>query len=389
MRKVSKLIRVVCLCICVVFLFSSCEKAGTELSDLMIIQGIGIDATEKGYKVTVEILNNEQSGSPGGDSASDNKTKIYSGEGSTVAAALRELSTKSGNKPLFAHNRIIVLGEGAVNRDFSNVIDFFERDYDSRASQLICVAKGADAEEVIRAKLLNDTVKSKIIEKMLEESYEQSLVPRVRIIDAINAVKEGTSRLCIPAVSVEKNGENEDIALDGCALFGEDETFSMYMASGDAQGLAFLDDNIKKGYISADLSNGLKATFVINKGKTSYDIVHENGRLHYKLKIKLSCDLQEVGGAEYFSIKGDFMEKLKSAAAEAVAEKIENTMIVLQSEHGGDAVRYGTRLSLYDNELYENLRSDWDSAFKKSMTSIEVDITLRRIGEETFHSKKI
>lgn len=388
MKRMSKGVKGICLILCIMFLFSSCEKAGTELSDLMIIQGIGIDATPNGYKVTVEILNNEQSGSPGGDSSSDNKTKIYDAEGATVAAALRELSTKSGNKPLYAHNRVIVLGEETVNRDFSDVIDFFERDYDSRASQLICVAKEAKAEDVIRAKLLNDTVKSKIVEKMLQESYEESLVPRVRIIDAINAVKDETARLCIPAVTVEKNGENEDIALDGCALFGEDETFSMYLSSGDAQGLAFLDDNIKKGFVSADLPNGGKATFVINKGKTKYDITEENGVLHYKLKVRVSCDLEEVGGAEYFSVDEDFMEKMKSAAAKAIAEKMENTLIVLQSEHGGDAVRYGTRLSLCDNGLYNTLSSDWDNAFKQSRTSVTVDVTLRRIGEETFHSKK-
>lgn len=387
-KRASKGIKGICLVLCVVFLFSSCEKAGTELSDLMIIQGIGIDATENGYKVTVEILNNEQSGSPGGDSSSENKTKIYDAEGATVAAALRELSTKSGNKPLYAHNRVIVLGEETVNRDFSDVIDFFERDYDSRASQLICVAKAAKAEEVIRAKLLNDTVKSKILEKMLEESYEESLVPRVRIIDAINAVKERTARLCIPAVTVEKNGENQDITLDGCALFGEDQSFSMYLSSGDAGGLAFLNDNIKKGYLSAEFPNGGKATFLINKGKTRFDITEENGALHYKLKVRVSCDLQEVEGAEFFSADDDFMEKMKNAAAEAVAEKMENALIVLQSEHGGDAIRYGTRLSLCDNKLYEKLRTDWDSAFKKSKTSIEVEVVLRRIGEETFHSEK-
>ena len=57
--------------------FASCEKAGTELSDLMIIQGIGVDYKDGLYTVTVEILNNEQSGSPNGDSVSENKTKIY------------------------------------------------------------------------------------------------------------------------------------------------------------------------------------------------------------------------------------------------------------------------------------------------------------------------
>lgn len=379
------------LILCVVIIltsFTSCEKAGTELSDLMIIQGIGIDTAQNGYKVTVEILNNEQSGSPSGDSSSENKTKIYNAEGETVGAALMQLTTKSGNKPFYAHNRVIVIGQNAANRRLSDIIDYFERNFDSRASELICVAKNNDAEKVIRAKLLNDTVKSKILEKMLEQSYKESLVPRMRIIDAVNAIKDETSYICIPAVTVRKNGENEDFKLDGCALFDKDESFSMYISSGDAQGLAFLNDEIKKGFISAELQNGQRATFVINEGKTHYKIVKENGKLHYKLTVDVSCDLEEVGGAEYFSTEYGFMENLKTAAGKTIAEKMENTLTVLKSEHGGDAVHYGKRLMLKDFATYKTLKDQWSKSFRESKTSINVNVTIRRIGEETFHSKK-
>lgn len=354
----------------------------------MIIQGIGIDTAQDGYKVTVEILNNEQSGSPSGDSSSENKTKIYNAEGETVGAALMQLTTKSGNKPFYAHNRVIVIGQDAANRRLSDIIDYFERNFDSRASELICVAKNTDAEKVIRAKLLNDTVKSKILEKMLEQSYKESLVPRMRIIDAVNAIKDETSYICIPAVTVRKNGENEDFKLDGCALFDKDESFSMYLSSGDAQGLAFLNDEIKKGFISAELQNGQRATFVINEGKTHYKIVKENGKLHYKLTVDVSCDLEEVGGAEYFSTEYGFMENLKTAAGKTIAEKMENTLTVLKSEHGGDAVHYGKRLMLKDFATYKTLKDQWSNSFRVSKTSINVNVTIRRIGEETFHSKK-
>lgn len=388
MMKISRTVSLILLCFIALGSLSSCEKAGTELSDLMIIQGIGIDVTSGGYKVTVEILNNEQSGSPSGDSSAENKTKIYNATGESVASALMKLTTKSGNKPFYAQNRVIVLGETTAQRNMGDVLDFFERNYDSRASQLLCVAKRGKAEEVIRAKLLNDTVKSKILEKMLESSYEQSLVPRVRIIDAVNTMKDDTTFLCVPAVSVQKNGENQDFSLDGCAVFDKDESFCMYLSSGDAQGLAFLDNNIREGFISADLPNGQKATFVLVKGKTHYKILKENGRLHYKLNIDVVCDLEEVGGADFFSTDDDFMEKIKSAAGATIAETAENTIIALQSEHGGDAVRYGRRLYLYDNKEYEKLKNNWDKEFKNSITSLSVNVTIRRIGEETFHSKK-
>lgn len=388
MKRTAMSIKVIVCCVFCVCALTSCEKAGTELSDLMIIQGIGIDTTPTGYRVTVEILNNEQSGSPSGDSSSEYKTKIYNAEGESVGAALMQLTTKSGNKPFYAHNRVIVLGERAANGNLEDIIDFFERNYDSRASELLCVAKECDAEKVIRAKLSEDTVKSRILEKMLEQSYKESLVPRTRIIDAVNGAKDETSCVCIPAVAVHKNGETENFVLEGCAVFGKDKTFSMYINSGDAEGLAFLNDETKKGFISAQLQNGQTATFIINKGKTHYKIEKENGVLHYKLKIDVSCDLEEVGGAEYFSTEDGFFEEIKAAAGKAVAEKAENTFVVLQSEHGGDVIRYGKRLSLKDRVLYNSVKDNWGEEFSKCRTSIDVNVTLRRIGEETFHALK-
>ncbi len=387
----KKLVKKISLLLVFIFCFSSfsgCEKAGSELSELMIIQGIGIDTTDDGFFVTVEMLNNQQNGSPNGSGTSENKTKIYTSRGKTVAEALRSLIVKSGNKPLFAHNRVVVIGENAMNTDISDLLDFFFRNYDSRASQLLCVARDGKAEDIIRAELLKDTVKSQILENMLEESYEQSLVPRVRVIDAVNIIKSRTGVLCIPAVSLSENEKTSDYMLNGCALFGNDNTFSMYLSSEESKGLAFLNNEIKKGFITTELSNGYKATFVINKGKTRYSIGHIDGELVYKLKISLSCDIDEISGSEYFSTRNDFFEKMKSSISQAVCKTTENTIVALKGEHGGDSVRYGKRLQLYDNKLYNELSGNWKEEFKNAHTVVSVDVNIRRIGEATFHSKK-
>ena len=388
MQMVYKKIFLIILIIFALISFCSCESPGTELSELMIMQGIGVDVTADGYRVCVEILNNEQSGSPGGDGNSENKTKIYSADGDSVADALRKLITKSGNLPLFAHNRVIIIGEAATRDKLTDVIDFFERNYDSRASQLLCVAKKATAEEIIRAKLLSDGVKSEILENLLEESFNQSLVPRVRIIDAVNYLKDETSFLCMPSIKIEKSGENENYVLDGCALFGKDSRLASYIDSETAEGVAFLNDKIEKGVITAQLPNLQNATFLINKGKTTVRISEENGVLHYMVHIKISCDLDEVEGAEYFNKDNGVLETFQRAAGEKVCALSENTLMVLKENKGGDAVRFGRRLRLSNPDLYKKYKNDWANTFKQTKTSITADVTIRRIGEETFHSTK-
>lgn len=388
MRKIFKSAVIVFIAVVLTGSFSGCSKAGTELSELMIIQGIGIDYSEGGYAVTVEMLNNRGVGSPDGSAGGEDKTLIYTSQGETVSQALRSLIVKSGNKPLFAHNRVIIIGENALNKGMGNLLDFFYRNYDSRASQLLCVAKGGSAKSVLTAPIVDGTVKSVILEDMLEESYNQSLVPRVRVIDAVNTIKSETGVLCVPSVSVINKGENSDYMVDGCCLFGRDETFSMYLSAEQSKGLAFLNNEIKKGFVTAEMPDGNKGTFVINKGKTRYKIGLDGGQLVYRLTINLSCDIDEIGGSEYFSTRDDFFEKLKNSISKSVCKTAENTIVALQGEYGGDAVNYGKRLQLSDKSLYTQRCENWQTEFKNTRTVICVNVTVRRIGEETFHSKK-
>ncbi len=379
-RKVFSLVFISLICLSS---FSSCEKAGTELADLMIIQGIGVDYEKGNYNVTVEILNNEQSGSPSGDSSSENKTKIYSIKGETVADALRLLTTKSGNLPLFAHNRVIVINENLNEQSISNVLEFFVRNYDSRASQLICISKGQKAEDIIRAKLLNDTVKSEILENLLTESYQHSLIPQVRVIDAVNSLENKAATLCVPAVTIKENGENEDFELSGCAVFDENGNVSKYLSVEEAEGLAFLNDDIKEGFFTETLPNGEKATFVINKSKTRFNVKTVNGNLHYYLTVNISCDIDEIGTKEREKSDSEILSDLEKTIKNAVSGRIEATLNTLQKADGGDCVHYCKILELKKPKIYKTVDDSWKSVFMNVKTFVAVNVTIRRVGEET------
>lgn len=382
MIKYLKTFSLLFVAVLVLFAFSSCEKAGTELSDLMIIQGIGVDYEKGNYTVTVEILNNEQSGSPSGDSASDNKTKIYSMHGETVADALRLLTTKSGNLPLFAHNRVIVVNENLNEKTISDVLEFFVRNYDSRASQLVCISKGKKAEDIIRAKLMNDTVKSEILENLLTESYEHSLIPQVRVIDAVNSLSNKAMTLCIPAVSIKKNGENEDYELAGCAIYDDKGKVSKFLTSEEAEGIAFLNNDVKEGFFTESLPNGEKATFIINKSKTRFDVTTENGNLVYHLAVDISCDLDETGEKERQKKDAEILEDLKKTVKSAVVRRVEGTLNALKKTDGGDCVRYCKILELKKPELYDDVEDNWANIFINAKTTVSVNVIIRRVGEE-------
>lgn len=388
MKKLMRVFSLLFVCLSLFVSLCSCQKSGTELADLMIIQGIGIDYENGSFNVTVEILNNEQSGSPNGNSSSENKTKLYSAKGKSVSDALRLLTAQSGNLPLFAHNRVIVINEKLNEKTIADVLEFFVRNYDSRASQLLCIAKGKNAEEIIRARLLKDTVKSEILENLLEESYQQSLIPRVRVIDAVNALNNNNAVLCIPAVTVKQNGENEDYQLDGCALYDEGGRVAGFINNDVAKGIAFLTDNVKQGFLTQRLPNGEELTVFISKSKTRYNVSTQNGRFFYHLTVDISCDIDEIGERERAKNDKQIMADLKETIRKAVVERMSQTLNAVQTQQIGDCIGYCRVLELKMPEAYNSVKGDWKNTFNTIQTGVTVNVTIRRIGEETLHIAK-
>ena len=106
------------------------------------------------------------------------------------------------------------------------------------------------------------------------------------------------------------------------------------------------------------------------------------------MEYLIACDLEGIQGDEYFNADEGVLETFQTAVGESICKKAENTLMVLQGRHGADVVRYGKRLRLKENELYSSLKNQWGETFPSIKLTIVADVTIRRIGEETFHSKK-
>lgn len=379
MERLTKFAALLLSAVCLVSL-TGYRKLGTELSDLMVLQSVGVDCTATGYRVTVEMLRGNRNGTPdntGGGAV----TRLCSAEGRTVADALYHLPLKSGGKPFLAHNRVIVIG-GEGLRALPEVLAFFTRDFGVRASQLLCVSRGCTAAELLAAKLPESDVRGEMLENVLTEAADHSVVPAVRLPDACNAFADGTSALCVPAVSVAGEGENVTYAVSGGAFFGHDGRFAGFLEPDVTFGIALLDGRLRGGSLTVPLPGGGTASLLLVRGKTRVDITTRNGTPAFCAAISLVCDVKEYGpnGAN----GRDPSAVLTRAAETAVRERAENALSLLQTSPYGDCVRFGMRLRWADRTAYRRLSPTWEGAFRSCGFSCDVRVTIRRVGDATF-----
>ena len=381
LKKITLLFLVVFMFLC----FCSCERYGTEIEDMMIIQGIAVDKEKDGYEVTIEMLNNKQSASADSSNVGEEMTLVYSGKGETVAEALRLIINKTGNVPTYTHNKVIILSEEVAKSDITKVLDFFERDYTTQPITLVCTAKDVKAGEILKANIGKDISKSEALEKILNQSAISSITPETRLIDVINTVLDETACIALPTVTLQENGETKTFFVENVAVFNYDNEISYYLGRQSSENFVKLLGELKNGTLVTEDENGNKATFIIVDGKTKYKAEVINGIVNYNVKIKMYCDLNAYEGDGFQSIKNETVNLFKKNIELDTERRLKNTYKAIQAHGSFDILHFGRRFLQNDKNAYKLMKKDWQNNFRNSNINIDVEVIIRRIGEESYH----
>lgn len=352
---------------------------------MMIIQGLGIDYADGEITATAEILNNLGSGAAGGEDTPETRSRVFSGSGKTISEAVKEIAFKCGSEPLYAHTRVVILGEKAADKNLADVLDFFERDYNTKPAMLICVAKGCTARELLESNTAQNGVKSEIIEDILKTGNDLSVVPRVRVLEAVCITEESESSLLIPSVSEKKSGETSEYILSGCAVFKSDNTLFGYIDENTSSALMFLKNKVNKGSITASLPSGAKASMLIVKSKTKYNIEIKDGISCFLVNIYLSADLNEFSNGVFEKLGKDEIKIIEDAAENELEKSAFEAFCLLRDDFSCDALRLTKMLSLKKPRYFKSLtESERENIFKNCTVKINAEVTIRRTGDEGF-----
>ena len=111
-----------------------------QLSQRLLIQGIGIDYEDGVYRATVQVTKVSDQ--------EENTVSLMNGEGDSAMDALNAITLANGKKPLYSHSLVLVLGRGCAEEGLSNVMDFFIRYPESHPTVNVLMADSS-AEDIL------------------------------------------------------------------------------------------------------------------------------------------------------------------------------------------------------------------------------------------------
>lgn len=191
--------------------FSGCSGDGSiysnlrEIEKLQIIQTMGFDMAQG--RVTVSISS--------GPAQGELPSVKLAAEGDSISQALDHLQDWAAREELFfAHVRFVVIGEQAAREGLADVLDFFQRNTQTRLALPVFIVRGGTARELVTCPGDDLYEITSILSSVQRDTEKQGSAHCFTLLDIAQRLARSGAALCC-TVTAAQTGENVPSAQEG------------------------------------------------------------------------------------------------------------------------------------------------------------------------------
>ncbi len=348
-----------------------------EIEEMSIVAGLAIDRSQDNqYLMTVEIAETQ-----GGQEAKT-ISKTISGSGDTLFETIRNLISLSGKRLYWAHTKILILSQDISKDDIIKILDWLNRDAETRADIYILVSREKTAKELLENRGATNEVVSFQLEDVMRNEKSLAKFPAVQIADfIIDLAGAGISPIA-PAIGLVKSDSKQSPQIIGSALFAE-RNMTGILNGEETKYLLFVRDKIKGGLLVEDEigpEGDIKVTLEIFKSKTKVKPVLNNDEVEMVINIETDVAIDEIQGTADFMVESG-RAALEKDTEQKLNEQIESLIEKVQSEYDSDIFGFGAKIKQDMPEEWRNLESDWKNGFKTIKVTVNSMIKIKNSGQ--------
>ncbi|MDD4291425.1 MAG: Ger(x)C family spore germination C-terminal domain-containing protein [Clostridia bacterium] len=181
-------------------IFLGMQYKNVPLSNRMIILGVGIDAVEEGYSLTVESATYASSS----DSQTGLGSKVITCVGETLGLAVRQVYNESGHTPSLGQCSTIVLGEQTVKEhNVRSILSYFSHSDAFNDVTVIAACKGKAA-DFLKAQVPFDSSISSALQNTLLTQHKSTGKISVSLLQFTKAQASPTGASILPYIKFKE-----------------------------------------------------------------------------------------------------------------------------------------------------------------------------------------
>lgn len=354
-----------------------------ELNKLAIVLGTGVDLAKDGQvKLSLQIIKPgamKSGASEGGGGDQGKPAMVISSQGKTVFDAVRNTILMVSRKPYFSHNQVIIFGEGLAKNGIGPDLDFFERDPELREGVSLLIARG-EAQDILALPGGLDKVSAQSFHDTLSAPISKTM--NVTLNDFLLTYNNKASAAVAPRIELVKEEGNQSFRIGGMAVFRQDK-LAGWLTEKETRGLLWVLGKVKSGILvvegTGDEVGQISLEMIKAKSKIKADFVAGEPSISVEIEVESNI------GEETEPIDLTIPEKLAEIEQKEADLIKDEVQAALARARGLDAdiFRFGEELHRADPQAWSELKDRWDDEFPDLEVNIEVNASIRHIGEKT------
>lgn len=345
----------------ILLLLPLCGCTGRELYERLLIHGIGVDAEEDGFLVTVR-----SSVSP-----EDEGEEFFTCRGRSVLEALNSLSRSTGRQPFYAHNYLVVFGKSCAEQGLDRCLDFFVRYYNTRPAVRVYLAE-RKAEEILSFQKDGKYLRMAELQQLADSSRETGNTVRVELLDFINSVKRPGSDPVLPVLRAGEQG----VEVVSTACF-DGYRFRDCLTLSETRGFLAVKNRLERG--EAVVSGGFGGvTLSLRGGRGKVSLKEENGLPAFDLEVTVKGDVSAISNGRDGLQKSQYPE-IEKALSQALTVEIRGAVEKAVMESGCDVFGFGAMIYRSKPKWWRQLEDNWKETMKDCRYTVTVKAEVARL----------
>ena len=301
---------------------SGCTRS-LQLSEKLLVQGLGIDFFNDQYTITLQTISSKESSSE--KSSTPKKMKTIVAFGKTVKEASYNIIKQTGKEPLYSQALILILGKGAIEKGLNNFIDFFIRHHEFSPDARVLISL-TEAKKILNLKDDGEIIPAENILAMLEEGPNKSKKLHSNIENVIADLKDDKGFVKISLIDIKNENEKETLVVERLGIF-EDDKYLTDLDKEETKGALFISSKAKDIIDTVDSKDYSKVSYTISKIKSKIiPKIQESTLSEISVKINASVDINEsqnkISRKDFKNLESEISNKIKENCEKALKKAL-------------------------------------------------------------------
>ncbi|MFC0214951.1 Ger(x)C family spore germination protein [Paenibacillus chartarius] len=357
----------------------------TEVNDLALVTGAGIDKKDGTIELSVQVFIPKTSGGSQGMGSNAGKgqsgggqTFVRAAKGITIADAMSRLQEELPRKLFWGHTDIFIFGEKLAREGISDHLDFILRVPQTRERADILVSQGS-AKSVLELMPPLERASS----EALREMAKSKLGVQVTVIDLTQMLSGESGAAVLPMVQTlgsDRNPGNREVPyIFGTAVLKKDR-FVGQIDDKITRGMLILRNEIKNAVITAKVGSDdeLVSFYLLNSRTELFPQIKDGA---YSVTAKIEAEANVLQNTSDLDLGNpDVNQALEEEIKDAIRSRVQLALDKAQKDLKADIFDFSEIFHRKFPREWKAMKGRWNEIFPQVDVQLDIRPIVRRPG---------